>query len=678
VSRNQLNRSHFEMLIACHTWIHAIEFPVRVHYRQSFLKLVRLQMTTKRIRNHELEELSLAALRFVLPPKWVIHDFRRDYGIDVQVELFDKNGLATGLRCYGQLKATDNPDDDDSLALDRDHFEYWAAHTDPVLLLRYYASTQQFSWCWLHDVAWSLKPDAQSLSVLKFLQPWDKTKTSENIQDFLHQRSRAFTERRCLPFDVSIRGDEVDIEKLAVIAEMANRSANSGAFRFRADQSPTASFVVTATLDRVGCSYLGLPGIAVTDTKDSNAEDFAGLVLLLVFLTSCRYDRILAARPLLKGCFEVLQKAAGKRFFFPFVDSSVYTVGLEETVKLFQTKSSASSAPVLGTLFLGVAYVAALRYGESAQLVALLRTELKGATSNVHRAAIAYSLGNALSQTNEWTEALSMFRLAVVSMPEYEERVYFLHEYGAALFEAGLFAEAADQYRAALAREPSVRLRCLLGDVLFSAGEFSESLAELEVALSGDLDEVSFSSTRLLQVLCQEMIEVWGLDRLEHAAMSDGGVAVCQAFTSDQLRQLPVTLRPLISKFGSDALFNFNVGHTAISNGHARLAAFRYFHCAMRQRGDSEAWALALGCAMSAKDEVLLSLGVVVGYFYVGERLLTDFFKCSQFAGANQSSIESLRRQFADLVYSVAERHQKQAVTVRFVGPDATREFSVL
>lgn len=634
-------------------------------------------MTTKRVRNHELEELSLAALRFELPAKWVIHDFRKDYGIDVQLELFDDDGLATGLRCFGQLKATDNPNDDDALALDRDHFEYWAAHADPVLLLRYYASTKQFSWCWLHDVAWSLKPDAKSLSVVKFLQPWEKTGTTKNIRDFLQLRSCAFTERQCPPFEVSIRGDDVTIESLAAIAETANRSVSPGSFRFRAGQFPSASFVVTATVDRVVCSYLGLPGIAVTDTKDSTTEDFAGLVLLLVFLTSCRYDRILAARPLLRSCFGVLTKAAGERLFFPFVDSSVYTVGLEEAFKLFKAKSSASSPPVWETLFVGVAYVAAQRYGESAQWTALLRSELKGATNNVQRATIAYSLGNALANAAEWNDALNMYRLAAFSMPAYEERGYFLHEFGAALFENGLFAEAAIHYRSALALEPSVRLRYLLGDVLFSAGEFSGALVELEVALSGDLDKGSVSPALLLQALCREMVDDWGVDRLEHESMNDGDIAVCQAFTSDQLRELPATLRPLISKFGSDALFNFNVGHVAISNGHARLAAYRYFHCAMRQRGDSEAWALAMGCAMSAKDEVLLTLGAVVGYFFVGERLLTDFFKCSQLAGASQSSIESFRRQFADLVHSGARRHPKKSLTVRFLGPDETCEFDV-
>ena len=104
-------------------------------------------MTTQRVRNHELEDFSLAALRLALPSKWVIHEFKRDYGIDVQLELFDENGMALGLRAYGQLKATDNLEDDDKLSLDRDHFDYWSSQSDPVLLLRFFSANQSFQWC---------------------------------------------------------------------------------------------------------------------------------------------------------------------------------------------------------------------------------------------------------------------------------------------------------------------------------------------------------------------------------------------------------------------------------------------------------------------------------------------------------------------------------------------------
>jgi len=389
-------------------------------------------MTTKRIRNHELEELSLAALRFAMPPKWVIHDFRKDYGIDVQLEIFGTDGLATGLRCYGQLKATDNSTHDDVLSLDRDHFEYWGAHTDPVLLLRYYADAKRFFWCWLHDVAWSLKPDAQSLSVTKFLRPWDQGSSPKNVQDFLWRRSQAFTARQLPPFLVSVRGISTPMATLAEVADSSEDLANSSAFQFESDSLSTAIFEVTLLADGVVCSYLGLPGVIVEEMGEVSPDNIASTLLLLVFLTACRYDRILVARPLARNCFGAMLKAAGEKYFFPLIDSVVYAVGLKEAAKLFH-EASESDIPTTGrALFPGVAYVAAQRYGEAEQWIAMLREELAESTVDAHRAATAYSLGNALSHKNLWKEALSMFKLAAEALPDYFNRAYFRHEYGAA------------------------------------------------------------------------------------------------------------------------------------------------------------------------------------------------------------------------------------------------------
>lgn len=337
-------------------------------------------MTTKRVRNHELEELSLAALRFELPPKWVIHDFRKDYGIDVQLEIFEADGFATGLRCYGQLKATDNAANEDVLSLDRDHFEYWGAHTDPVLLLRYYADTKTYFWCWLHDVAWSLKPDAQSLSVTKFLKPWDKSNSPKAIQDFLGQRSRTFSERQLPPFVVAVRSSTETLVNLVEVTNTLNELANLSAFQFEAESLKPAAFEISLLPNGIVCSYLGLPGVMVDEIGEASPSSVANTILLLVFLTACRYDRVLVARPLAKNCFGLLRKAAGEKFFFPLVDSVIYAVGLKDATGLFHSERGSEVQEVSSALFPGVAYVAAQRYGEIDQWVLMLREELASST----------------------------------------------------------------------------------------------------------------------------------------------------------------------------------------------------------------------------------------------------------------------------------------------------------
>ena len=108
----------------------------------------------------------------------------------------------------------------------------------------------------------------------------------------------------------------------------------------------------------------------------------------------------------------------------------------------------------------------------SSDRISLSQQELIESTDDAHKAAVAYSLGNALSNKGQWIDALPMYRLAAEALPDYFNRGYFRHEFGAVFFENGMFAEAAEQYRAAIALESSPRLHYLLGDVLFSAGEF--------------------------------------------------------------------------------------------------------------------------------------------------------------------------------------------------------------
>src|SRR5688500_2155741 len=43
----------------------------------------------RRPRQHIMEDVSKALFESVLPPEWVVHDYRPDYGIDLIVELFE-------------------------------------------------------------------------------------------------------------------------------------------------------------------------------------------------------------------------------------------------------------------------------------------------------------------------------------------------------------------------------------------------------------------------------------------------------------------------------------------------------------------------------------------------------------------------------------------------------------
>jgi Domain of unknown function (DUF4365) len=50
-----------------------------------------------RNRTHILEEESLFELRKIFPKEWVIREKPKDYGIDVEVEVFNDHGGYTGI-----------------------------------------------------------------------------------------------------------------------------------------------------------------------------------------------------------------------------------------------------------------------------------------------------------------------------------------------------------------------------------------------------------------------------------------------------------------------------------------------------------------------------------------------------------------------------------------------------
>jgi hypothetical protein len=129
--------------------------------------------------------------------------------------------------------------------------------------------------------------------------------------------------------------------------------------------------------------------------------------------------------------------------------------------------------------------------------------------------------------------------------------------------------------------------------------------------------------------------------------------------------------------FGTDAFFNFNAGHVALTNGLYVLAAYRFLNCAMRQRFDSEAWALAVASAFKAGDAVLTMLAITSGYFFVKEKLLVDFFRVTQFFQADATSQEQFRRMFAETVHASQSKSRHKSMTVRFIGPDSTNVFEV-
>ena len=117
---------------------------------------------------HQLEDQSRLAFRQLLPPQWVCRDMSSDYGVDLQIEVFEEDGSSTGLKFYVQLKATTvRAGDDRKCRIKTETIGYFWSLELPCAIVHHQDGIDlPFSIKWSHTIdRYNWKPDAKSTTL---------------------------------------------------------------------------------------------------------------------------------------------------------------------------------------------------------------------------------------------------------------------------------------------------------------------------------------------------------------------------------------------------------------------------------------------------------------------------------------------------------------------------------
>jgi len=108
----------------------------------------------KRVKQHQVEDISRSKFNLLIPRNWVCRDKYKDYGIDIEVEIFDDEGRTTGIVFWVQLKATDSNDDAyiNKIYLKIDSVKYYRRLDIPVLIVRYSEKQDRFYYKWAYEI----------------------------------------------------------------------------------------------------------------------------------------------------------------------------------------------------------------------------------------------------------------------------------------------------------------------------------------------------------------------------------------------------------------------------------------------------------------------------------------------------------------------------------------------
>jgi tetratricopeptide (TPR) repeat protein len=631
---------------------------------------------TNRTRNHALEERSLAFLREIFPDSWLVHTYTKEYGIDVQIEVFAENGERTGIRFYGQVKATDKTIEDDVLSLDQSHFDYWSNHTDPVALFRYFEATKELRWCWLHDVEWQLKPQNSSLNVAPLLSGWYKDTSPSEIEQYLHVRKQALFARLIPPYKIAVTHITNKADRTAEIASLISQALSSKSFRVLPKAIDYGHFQISISADKLAAAFSGLPGFVFHFKKIAD-DQLIACSLLAVFFTACKYERILIARSLATNSIGVLYEAAGEVLRQPLLEALVFALGIEHAVLLVTPMLERESQPLQGWILLFLACTnASWRYGETHSWIKQIKLWQITPPFSGNDAAFSYNLAKALSEQGEDTDAIDSYMSALAEDDSYAGRPYFWTDLGACHFESRAFRSAAECYEKSILLEDTASTRWRLAEVLFNLGEYRRAHDLLEAAMP-DVEISVRNYVQLLLCICRELIDVWGLEKQDLVDFQADEYSQLDASPCANEQQVIARLRPFMAKNAIDCLSAFNAGIFARRSGQNSIAMYRFFACAIRQRHDVEAWRNAMSCAALSNDVELMLIGFEQAYYYTGTEFLPWALGMLTNLPLPRDALESWEQLVMQIVevFESARDAEIKSGTLRIHSSSGTKEF---
>lgn len=619
---------------------------------------------TKRPAQHQIEDLSRAKLGLLLPREWALRDKDKDYGIDVEVELFDRTDEATGLVFLVQLKATESEDVSNIRNLDFsiDRLNYYGSLDLPVLICRYSHDEDIFYSKWSSEVdTYNCKKDAKTVRV-KFTE--QDVLSDTNIKSLVGHIKRLREIRRNLfNFPVSLclstSLDYINFTPRGLFLAKMNGELNKYCQFITVSTNDSASFV-NVEIDDGGIliDFSKITKLFIKLSNDSFCEVAKDIVFGLGICLARLNMAEMAAKIFLLN--EVESRVfARQNLIVNLIPSLMQTSHVQEVVNLLikaggERSDNLIEAIVHMSLFSFSMEGRSEDYIESLQniLEHCLRknTDLdaKGQVGMAH-----YNLANHMASKNLNRQALHHYALARKNNSMYYHQFYFYSEVAGLLFAFKKYRFAAQFYKKAMeltSDELSEELEPLLADALMFSGQYRSALELFNSYLSKTKDK---TAEWHLKCICLEgLIDNTKIDsqvRNPKKAIEIIG----DDFDDPKMLERAIELDCLCG------LAWFNSGIANSNSNKNESAALCFSMCGLVQNGDVEAWINATLCALNKEVHIsMLALIFSVAHFFNGEDYIYELYRKvdEQVNGEDLMAIHKVLERLQDSVRSKSNR----------------------
>lgn len=442
----------------------------------------------KRPRAHALESESQRAFENLMPTSWVVRPVESDYGIDLEVEIFE-NGEATGLTFKVQLKGTDaSGSAQNRRRVAWSTLAYWRDLDVPVLMCLYSSQSGTTYGRWAHtEIEATSQEQGAATTTVTFSE---KHALGSDSWRALQETVAAVREwrRQSTPFPVPVRlkvidGFGVDKHQLTVSLRSAARSVED-VVRVLGDGNPERCIEVvlkpgelrTSLPDEIASFRLSVPeGYCNLPPSTLSADILLTISLGLQavgrtreavqlacnsFLASSNRPDVEIATRITWMLLHTREPERALALAIPLLTSSNPLEWPSGNVLLIAALAEQQSldADALSTLWEGLDAVAD-------------RQEASGDLKE--SGTTRYNMSHVARAMRQNAKALDVMRRAAALYPAYEQRDYYHKELGGILFDLGEFGEAARSYAKALSMGyDQSQLLPLLSDALLHGGQY--------------------------------------------------------------------------------------------------------------------------------------------------------------------------------------------------------------
>lgn len=592
---------------------------------------------TKRIKQHQLEDLSRHKFGLAIPREWVYRDKDKDYGIDGEVEIFNSKERATGLVFWVQLKATGSKQQRTIKGIDLilETIKYYKSLGLPVLIARYSEVEDKFYVKWATKIDPFYAKDGAKTMRVSFSDSdiLDEGKVIE-IEKYLQQLRAIRSGAIKLPINISLSFESKSICGIppslllpkirSQIPEFKDiLQLQTGAEGIAADVHINETTLKVSFLDISGCTFHSVDLMdKLTLPVDLMKDICLSLSLALSNLGYCD----LAARIVFSGDLKkrLIKNHKLLRILTPSLLKTSY---FSETLELVSDVCDNEDGNHLETIT--NASLLFLRSSGSTEKLSAVEDFLK---RNIDRykdtdsrlyGISYYNLGNFYRSIDRLKDAVRSFLVARRYETKYYNQGYFYRELAGSLFILGKFNFSAKFYKKSIEIDNKNKYHPLYADALMFSGQYQKSLEVFNTFIDSDCRAAA--EWKLKSICLSSLIKKYDIKLQERnvkaaLALSD----VC----SVKAESVEPHLEKALQQDMLCGLAWFNLGSHRNRIGEIEGAAFCFTICALVQRWDIEAWVNATACSFNKVVPLeIFVLLVRAAYRCNGDRYIESLYK---------------------------------------------------